>query len=122
MFVLTPAQIQYLADRHDRLRRLARPAPSHSKSGSMIVTDIDSGQDLTCDVISCAHCDFTWQYLPHSGRTRGQCGLCHKYVCGRPFCNVLQCTSREQRLENLEKGRPLDWKPIVSTSGLILTG
>lgn len=43
-------------------------------------------------------------------KIRGFCQNCNGPVCG-PSCAA--CVHVEQLLENLEKGRPLDYKPII---------
>jgi hypothetical protein len=38
----------------------------------------------------CVHCQFTWEYRPGSGITRGYCLRCNGFVCGRPECEAMQ--------------------------------
>ena len=85
--------------------------------GELIITPYDGGKVERSALVRCAHCDYTWQFRPGSGVRRGRCMRCGGLVCGRPYCRVLQCTSAEQRLENLEAGRPLDWRPIIVAGG-----
>lgn len=43
-------------------------------------------------------------------KVRGWCQNCSGYICG-PGCAA--CVNFEQYLENIEKGRPADFKPII---------
>lgn len=78
------------------------------------VTLIDPGSDkpiLRTGTLQCCHCGGHWFPQPGSGNVRGWCQNCHGPICG-PDC--AQCIPVEQLLENYEKCRPLDFKPIVS--------
>lgn len=81
------------------------------------VTIVDPGADkpiLEVGTLQCVHCGGHWFPQPGSGRIRGYCSNCNGFVCG-PGCAA--CVPTEQLLENIEKGRPLDYKPVcVPTS------
>jgi hypothetical protein len=120
---MTPAEIQAAADFLDRVRPKAHTAPRHSRGGVLISTPFDGGPEIVTDIITCGHCDYSWLFIPGSGRRRAFCMTCGRMLCGRPFCELLSCTCQEQRLENMENGRPFDFKPItISTAGLIVPG
>lgn len=92
-------------------------APEHSRVGQFTEAPLDGGPVLTRDVVCCCHCGFMWQYQPGSGRIRGFCTRCNGLCCGRPSCNVTGCVSRWQQLDNMEAGRPLDFRPIMVRAG-----
>lgn len=56
------------------------------------------------ETLSCVHCQHTWILQKGSGKARGFCTNCMGYHCGAPNC--WECVPLEQRLENLEAGRP----------------
>jgi len=92
-------------------------------AGEVTIDPHDGGPIERRPILACGHCDYHWVPEPGSGRIRGFCMLCGKLVCGRPYCRKLGCTHWEQRLDNLEAGKPLDFRPItVSTSGLLIPG
>lgn len=92
---------------------MSHAAPSHSKVG--IITDIpkDGGPKTTVDLVACAHCGYMWEYKPGSGRIRGFCMCCNGLTCGRRACRDKVCTNWRQKLDNIEAGRPEDYKPII---------
>lgn len=83
------------------------------RAGVLTSTPIEGGPAVQADILSCIHCGFTWVPAPGSGRLRGFCGKCNGYVCGRHFCTMLGCVHRERIIENLERGRPLNFNPII---------
>lgn len=95
-----------------------------------LVTYVDPGADqpvVELMTTKCCHCGghfflkppkellqivtpFEAAALEQDGKTvRGFCPNCNGYVCG-PQCAA--CVPEELYLENLEKGRPADYKPI----------
>lgn len=77
------------------------------------VTISDPGADkpiLEAKTLCCCHCGGHWFPQPGSGRVRGWCMNCNGPVCG-PGC--AECVPVEQLLENYEKGRPENFRPIV---------
>lgn len=77
------------------------------------VVYVDPGADkplLEVGTLCCMHCGAHWIPEPGSGRIRGYCQLCCGPVCG-PGC--AKCVPMEQMLENIEKGRPEDYRPVV---------
>lgn len=58
--------------------------------------------------VMCVHCGGHFERKPGSGKIRGWCMNCSGFVCG-PGCG--ECVPVEQMLENVEKGRPPNWKP-----------
>lgn len=63
------------------------------------------GEIVDADTLVCAHCGAHWEVLAGSGRLRGFCRRCMGYVCGQPACMAV-CHTAEQKLENLDAGRP----------------
>lgn len=101
-----------------------------SKFESGLITYEEKGSDKTISMptAQCVHCGKTFYSKPPKlltkllgrwaaahmeaeGRTvRGFCTRCCGPVCG-PGC--ADCIPEEQLLENYEKHRPLDFRPIV---------
>ena len=88
---------------------------------------IDPGSDrhlLRIGTVQCVHCyaHFPEPRLGNSeedkltrvgpGYQRGFCMRCGGFICG-PCCAA--CVPAEQYIENIEKGRPEDYRPIVSS-------
>ena len=80
-------------------------------AGHIWITDLD-GNVSEYDTLQCAHCQGHWKVIPGSGRKRGYCLNCAQVTCGRPCCDV--CIPIEQRIENIEAGRPEDFKRILA--------
>lgn len=82
-----------------------------------VATFLDPGSDvplLEVKTLQCCHCGGHWAPRPGSGRVRGFCTRCMGPVCG-PGC--VECVPTEVYLENLEKGRAPEYRPIcVPTS------
>jgi hypothetical protein len=60
--------------------------------------------------LQCVHCGAHWLVQPGSGKIRGWCMQCNGPFCG-PQC--AKCIPTDLLLENMEKGRPLDYRPII---------
>lgn len=87
--------------------------PRLNKTEAGLITVSDPGADrpiAEAKTLQCAHCGGHWVPRPGSGRVRGWCQNCQGPVCG-PGCAA--CVPEEQLLENIEAGRPLDFRPIV---------
>ena len=84
-----------------------------NKTDHGLITFIDPGSDKMVQEIKtlqCVHCGGVWYPRPGSGRIRGWCMNCNGVVCG-PGC--AECIPTDLLLTNMEKGRPLDFKPII---------
>lgn len=90
----------------DKQASVVRPA------GTIIVSSPD-GLDFQADTLRCVHCQAHWRVMRGSGRKRGYCGRCSGPTCS-PECTN-KCVPFEQRLENIEAGRPEDFVPIVAS-------
>lgn len=80
------------------------------EAGIVIISD--PGADKPLDEIAtlqCVHCGGHFPHRPGSGITRGFCMNCNGPVCGK---SCAKCVPEEQLLENIEKGRPEDFKPV----------
>lgn len=78
-----------------------------------LITVVDPGMDRPLSetpTMQCVHCGRHFAVCPGSGKTRGWCMRCNGPICG-PGCAA--CVPMEQQLANLERGRPLDFRPIV---------
>lgn len=90
------------------------------EAGRVIVSDPGSDKPmLEYGMCQCIHCGGQFP-TPRFGQSqedkktrigRGFCQNCNGYICG-PCCST--CVNVEQLLENMEKGRPLDFKPIIA--------
>jgi hypothetical protein len=85
-----------------------------AKESGYLITQDDSGETVV-GTHQCCHCGGHWAPRPGSGIRRGFCLRCNKLTCGKPGCDP--CVPVEQLLDNIEKGRALDYRPIVATSG-----
>lgn len=61
-----------------------------SPHGYYYETD-DAGHVTEADLLTCAHCQYTWKVAPGSVRRRGWCGHCNGPICGKPRC-MTHCT------------------------------
>lgn len=74
---------------------------------------VDPGADrpiLEISTMQCCHCGGHFYPQPGSGIVRGFCQRCMGPVCG-PGC--AECVPEEQYLENMEKGRAHNFRPII---------
>ena len=96
----------------DKQHTATRPA------GYAVAVGPDGKQEA--DTLQCGHCGGHFLVRPGSGKLRGHCYVCHKITCG-PTCIIPlgACVPQELLCENIEKGRPIDFRPIsVSNPGL----
>ena len=80
-----------------------------------LVTIVDPGSDrplLEQKMLQCCHCGGQFPHCPGSGKIRGFCMNCNGPVCG-PGC--AECVPTEQYLDNLERGREPNFKPVFSS-------
>lgn len=107
--------------RHDRCvnRRLVvvQPLPQVGAFGSVKAVPVHVrkphghfaitgpyGEGQEGETLSCCHCGKHWEVRKGSGIDRGFCQNCMGYVCGP---NCYDCIPVEQRLANIEAGRPI---------------
>lgn len=84
-----------------------------NKTDHGLITLADPGADrplAEVKTLQCVHCGGHWYPRPGSGRVRGWCMNCNGVVCG-PGC--AECVPVEVYLENMEKGRPHDFRPVA---------
>lgn len=80
-------------------------------AGLIIVSDPGADKPiLEIGTVQCVHCGCHYPVRPGSGKIRGFCMRCNGPICG-PGC--AECVPTEQMLENIEKGRPLNYRPII---------
>ena len=84
-------------------------AAPRQQTGALTITPEDGSPVVEIPTITCCHCGRVWQWIPGSGRNRGFCLKCNAFFCG-PQCQA--CVPQEQQLENLEAGRPVDYRPV----------
>ena len=82
------------------------------EAGWGFMFDPDKGCVEECGYEFCVHCGGQFKRQPGSGRIRGYCQNCGGFVCG-PGC--AECVPVELLLENIEAGRPLNYKPIKAS-------
>ena len=56
------------------------------KPNGYFTTSTGDGVKVEGETRQCCHCQYTWQYRPGSGITRGWCMKCAGLICGRPEC------------------------------------
>lgn len=78
--------------------------------GRVVTGDPGSDRVVESGTLQCCHCGGHWVPQPGSGRVRGWCVNCSGPVCGG---GCAECVPAELLLENIEKGRPLNFKPTV---------
>lgn len=71
---------------------------------------VDDGNIVIATTLQCVHCGCHWVPQPGSKIVRGYCTRCNGPVCGK---GCEECVPQEQMLDNIEKGRPLNFRPIV---------
>lgn len=79
-------------------------------SGVIITTPLDGGAVTMIDTVQCVHCQRHRAYVPKSGTKWGWCLACNGIHCATEKC--AKCVPSEQWLENVEAGRPEDYRPI----------
>jgi hypothetical protein len=98
--------------RKARLCIVGNQMPRLNRTEAGLITISDPGADKPISEVStvrCSHCGGHFYPKPGSGRIRGWCTSCNGPVCG-PGCAA--CVNWEQYLENLEKGRDPEFKPV----------
>lgn len=100
------------------------------EQGTLIYTDLESDKVIAAvETVQCVHCgahfpkpkpklttrtltrDEAYEFEKQGRKARGWCMNCKGFICG-PEC--AKCVPQEQLLENIEKGQPLDFRPVVS--------
>lgn len=82
---------------------------SKFEHGTLHIIDPGSDKSQAVATTQCVHCGKHFEMKPGSGKMRGFCMRCNGYICG-PEC--AECIPQEQMIENIEKGLPLNHKPI----------
>ena len=81
------------------------------EAGLIVVADPGSdGPLLEAPTLQCCHCGRHFIMRRRSKTLRGFCTRCHGVFCG-PQCE--KCVPTEQLIENIELGRPRDFRPVV---------
>ena len=75
------------------------------KPNGYYVTATGEGHKIEGETRQCVHCQYTWQYRPGSGITRGYCLSCDGFMCGRDECLLEQKKLTEMFLHNTGKVR-----------------
>ena len=79
-----------------------------------LMTFINPSKDkplLELKTIQCVHCGGHFSPVKNNGYPKG--GFCWR--CNGPICgpNCLECIPEDLYLENIEKGRPDNYRPII---------
>lgn len=83
---------------------------NRTEFGRIVISDPGADRPLLeVGTLQCCHCGKHWVPRPGSGTVRGFCRNCMAPVCG-PGCK--ECVPLEQMLDNLERGRPEDFRPV----------
>lgn len=81
------------------------------EAGRFVLSDPGADKPLLeATTVQCVHCGGHYIPRPGSGNVRGFCMRCNGPVCG-PGC--AECVPVEVLLENYEKHRPLDFRPVM---------
>ena len=84
---------------------------NRDREGLIIVSDPGADKPLSeTKTVQCVHCDGHFVVDLRRAEGRGWCMNCCGYVCGR---ECAKCVPVEQLLDNIEKGREPDFKPVV---------
>lgn len=95
-------------------------------NGYFIKTGTD-GKIIQGETRQCAHCQFTWEYRPGSGRRYGMCLSCHGIICDNVRCKLDQ----EEKLEYIVYYHPElhlncirfnDWNDLLAEDQLRIRG
>lgn len=85
------------------------------EAGRLVISDPGSDRPiLEAATLQCCHCGMHWVPRPGSGRVRGFCFRCNGPICG---ASCVECVPALQMIENIEKGRPENYVPIIVSSG-----
>lgn len=84
------------------------------RPSGVIIETLPGGKEIHSDTVRCVHCQRHWIWRVGSGRVRGWCPRCGGFTCGSRKCDV--CVNWEQKLDNIEAGRPRDYKPVPKVS------
>lgn len=86
-----------------------------TEGGLLVFHDPEADRPiLEVKTLQCVHCGGHFPVCPGSGRVRGFCQRCCGPVCG-PGC--AECVPTDLLLENLERGRPEGFRPVVVAGG-----
>lgn len=83
---------------------LIRTDDSHTvrrPHGVLLAVHWDGTQEER-DILTCAHCQYTWMVEPGSGKKRGWCLKCQGPICGKARC-MAECEPFERWLEAVER-------------------
>lgn len=90
-----------------------QPRSAPIVSGVLIVTPCDHGPVQQMDTVSCGHCGYTSIWVAGSEKWWSKCLKCGELRCGKESCRNSECVPVEQWLENVEKGRREDFRPLL---------
>lgn len=79
------------------------------QAGVIVYTEKGTDNKVEVFLVQCVHCGGQFPPVPSKGR--GYCMKCGGPVCGR---GCAKCVPEDLLLENMEKGRPLDYRPIIA--------
>lgn len=88
-------------------------APAGLRSGTLISTPYEGGPVTQADTVQCVHCQYTSLWVADSPRWWSFCTKCAGLICGQRECLARGCVHKEQQLDNIERGLPLDYKPVI---------
>lgn len=92
------------------------------EAGFVTIFCADGGRVVKYGMSGCVHCGGQFP-TPRMGTSdedkatrvgRGFCQNCNGYVCGK---GCAECIPVDLLLENMEKGRPEDYRPIIVPAG-----
>lgn len=92
------------------------------------VTFAGDGIKIEGETRQCAHCQYTWEYKPGSGRKYGLCLSCNGIICGNSWCKEDQ----KMKLQHIALHHPNlagihcirfnDWNDLLAEEQLAIPG
>ena len=89
-------------------------APIGKRGGTLISTPYAGGPITQQDTVCCQHCSYSSVWVTGSEKWWSICQRCGGLRCGRECCQKNGCIPQEQEIENMEAGRPDNFRRIVS--------
>lgn len=90
---------------HRSIAQYERARPDERNHGGTILIDGEEVAQTLC----CCHCNKHFLNVRIPGKARGWCMNCEKPVCPDVACD--ECVPFMQKIENMEQGRPIGFKP-----------
>lgn len=77
------------------------------QAGVLVFSSIEDDGKAEIATLKCVHCG---GHFPLDPKTKHWCARCAGYVCS---AGCVDAVPEQQMLENIEKGRPENWQPVI---------